>query len=136
MEPGKYDIKPMFGTGRKALLRGKPSNHIRSKTPGPGYYKHEDSKMKTLKTSPSVGIGLGKKSEVIRKYNAAIPGPGKYDTKNGFDVSDKQKIKAYRFSKDKRMKDKRFKTPGPGHYKIPCSFGFTAPYSGIENHFI
>ena len=136
LEPGKYDIKPMFGTGRKALLRGKPVYHNRSKTPGPGYYKQEYSKIKTLKTSPSYGIGLGKKTEVIRKSNAGFPGPGKYDQHNGFDVSDVGKIKAYKFSKDKRMKDKRFMTPGPGAYKLPCSFGFTAPYSGIDNHFV
>ncbi|MCQ2816452.1 MAG: hypothetical protein MJ252_04210 [archaeon] len=136
LEPGKYDIKSSIGSGRKALLRGKPKELPRCKTPGPGSYRYEDAKMRTLKKSPSYGIGIGNKTNIIRKDNKAYPGPGKYTLREGFDVSDKGKIKANTFAKDKRMKEIRFKTPGPGHYKLPCSFGYTAPYSGIENHYV
>lgn len=135
LDPGKYTIKQDFGNGRKALLRGKPKEYPRSKTPGPGSYKPEDSKKRILKRSPTYSMGLGKKTDIVRKYNVGMPGP-KYNPKTEFDVSDKKKINARTFGKEERMKLKRSMTPGPGRYKIPCSFGYTAPYSGLEHHYI
>ena len=137
LAPGYYTLKQDFGTsGIKMKLRGKPPDMKRAQTPGPDKYKHEDAKIKTLKAAPAYGIGKGKKTTVIRKDNKDYPAPGQYTLKHEFDVSDKKSIKAMTFPKSERMKVRRPKTPGPGQYQIPYSFGYTAPYSGIQNKFV
>ena len=138
LDPGYYNIKPDFGNNApKILLRGKPKEKLRSKTPGPGYYKQEEAKRKVLRKNPSSGIGIGNRMDFLKKKKKKfIPGPGKYnDKKSDFDVSDKGKIKALKWSKTPRMKNLRSKTPGPGFYKLPCSFGNVPSYSGIDNGF-
>ena len=55
----------------------------------------------------------------------------KYNIKSEFDVSDISKIKANKFSKSERMKNKVNNTPGPGAYHIPCSFGVVADYEKV-----
>ena len=138
LDPGYYNIKGDFGNNApKILLRGKPKEKIRSKTPGPGYYKQEEAKRKILRKNPSSGIGIGKRMDFLgTNKKKFIPGPGNYsEKKSDFDVSVQGKIKALKWSKTPRMKNIRSKTPGPVFYKLPCSFGNVPTYSGIDNEF-
>lgn len=137
LDPGHYNIKPDFGNNAvKVTLRGKPKEYKRAETPGPGNFHQDEAKKRIMKKSPSVGIGLGNKTDIIAiERKKIVPPPGKYDTKSDFDVSNKEKIKAYSFKKDVRFKGSRARTPGPGEYHLPCAFGNTPSYSGINNPF-
>ena len=134
--PKFYQIKPLFGNeGTRPTIRGKPKELKRVKTPGPGQYNVDVAFRKTLKNVPSVSFGLGKKldfTETAKKKN--VPGPI-YDVNSGFNVKDKNKIHSIKYIKTPKKKDKRFKTPGPGSYYIPCSFANTPSYQSINNKF-
>ena len=138
LDPGYYTLKGDFGNNApKILLRGKPKEKLRSKTPGPGAYQQEEAKRKVMRKNPSSGIGFGKRMDFLgTSKKKFIPGPGKYvERKSDFDVSDVKKVKALKWSKTQRFKSIRSKTPGPGFYKVPCSFGNVPGYSGIDNSF-
>ena len=131
-----YNIKPLFGNeGIKPLLKGRPKEKIRSVTPGPGQYEVDKAMRKTLKRGPVASFGYGKKvdfGEIAKKKN--VPGP-KYNVSSLFDVTDKNKIHTIKFIKKKKSKRKRFLTPGPGSYYIPCSFANTPLYQSINNKY-
>ena len=137
LAPGYYDYKPDFGNNAvKITLRGKPKEYKRAKTPGPGDFHHEEAKKRIMKKSPSAGIGLGNKTDIIAgTRKKKVPDPGAYETKTDFDVTNKEKIRTYSFIKDTRFKGPRSHTPGPGEYRVPCAFGNTPSYSGIDNKF-
>lgn len=124
LEPGKYDIGSSFGKGgTKPLLRGKPKDIKPFDVPGPGRYDSENAKIKTLRKNPTTCMGFGNRIDITAKEKKKnIPGC-QYEIKSEFDVKDKNKIKANTFAKDKRMKEIKNITPGPGAYHIPCSFG-------------
>lgn len=129
LEPGKYDIVSSFGKGgTKPLLRGKPKDIKPFEVPGPGKYDTENAKIKTLRKNPTTCMGFGNRIDITAKeIKKNIPG-FQYEIKSEFDVKDKNKIKAHTFAKDKRMKDIKNGTPGPGKYQIPCSFGVIPAY--------
>ena len=135
LDPAYYNIKETFGNVsfyNKPLIRGKPKNPIRNKTPGPGAYDTINSKKKTLKTEPKFSISKSNRSNIINhKINNVNIGPGKYKKINKFDRNNK----SFTFSKSQRMKIIRSKTPGPGFYNIPSSFAVTPDYVGIKNEF-
>ena len=131
-----YNIKSFFGNeGTKPLLRGKPKDIKKLKTPGPGEYDIDKSMIITSKKINGASFGYGKKIDfeyIARKKN--IPGP-KYNLTSEFDIKDKQKIHAIKYTKLKKRNKKRFVTPAPGNYSIPCSFANTPLYSKIDNKF-
>lgn len=124
LEPGYYEVKSTFGkSGTKPLLRGKPKDMKKLDVPGPGKYNNEQAKMKTLKKNPSTCLGFGNRTDITAKERKKdVPG-FKYEYGTDFDVSDVKKIKANTFQKSERMKTIENKTPGPGAYYLPCSFG-------------
>lgn len=132
--PQYYKIKPIFGTeGIKPTLRGRPKERKRLKTPGPGEYNIENAK--NTKNIRTTSLGYGNKLDftaVAKKKN--VPGPI-YNITSTFDVSDQKRIHTIKFTKNEKKKDKRFQTPGPGSYNIPCSFANTPYYQSINNKY-
>ena len=131
LEPGYYEIKSTFGKGgTKPLLRGKPKDMKKLDVPGPGQYNNDIAKNKTLKKNPSTCLGFGNRTDITAKEKKKdVPG-FKYEYGTDFDVRDKHKIKANTFQKSERMPKIDNKTPGPGAYYVPCSFGVTSDYHG------
>ena len=137
LAPGYYNIKPDFGNNAvKVTMGGKRKEILRSKTPGPGVYRQDEAQRRIMKKSPSAGIGLGQKTDILAaQKHKKVPDPGTYRATTEFDVSDKTKIKAFTFVKGKRFNAPRSHTPGPGKYRLPCAFGNTPSYSGITNKY-
>ena len=124
LEPGYYEVKSTFGKGgTKPLLRGKPKDLKKLDVPGPGKYDFDKAKNRTLKKNPSTCLGFGNRTDITAKEKKKDTPGFKYEYGTDFDVSNKTKIKANTFEKSERMPKFTNKTPGPGAYYIPCSFG-------------
>ena len=124
LEPGYYEVKSTFGKGgTKPLLRGKPKDMKKLDVPGPGKYDFDKAKNRTLKKNPSTCLGFGNRTDITAKERKKDTPGFKYEYGTDFDVSNKTKIKANTFEKSERMPKITNKTPGPGAYYIPCSFG-------------
>ncbi len=124
LEPGYYEVKSTFGKGgTKPLLRGKPKDMKKLDVPGPGKYDFDKAKNRTLKKNPSTCLGFGNRTDITAKEKKKDTPGFKYQYGTDFDVSNKNKIKANTFEKGERMPKITNKTPGPGAYYIPCSFG-------------
>lgn len=124
LEPGYYEVKSTFGKGgTKPLLRGKPKDLKKLDVPGPGKYDFGKAKNRTLKKNPSTCLGFGNRTDITAKEKKKDTPGFKYEYGTDFDVSNKTKIKANTFEKSERMPKITNKTPGPGAYYIPCSFG-------------
>jgi hypothetical protein len=124
LEPGYYEVKSTFGKGgTKPLLRGKPKDMKKLDVPGPGKYDFDKAKNRTLKKNPSTCLGFGNRTDITAKEKKKDTPGFKYEYGTDFDVSNKTKIKANTFEKSERMPKITNKTPGPGAYYIPCSFG-------------
>ena len=124
LEPGYYEVKSTFGKGgTKPLLRGKPKDMKKLDVPGPGKYDFDKAKNRTLKKNPSTCLGFGNRTDITAKEKKKNTPGFKYEYGTDFDVSNKTKIKANTFEKSERMPKITNKTPGPGAYYIPCSFG-------------
>ena len=134
--PGHYNIKhgqipngPMYSMGKK--LKKNKSVVM----PGPGNYNSIDIH---FPCEPKYSFGKEKRCEDnISKDNkekekdnkSGYPGPGKYD------VKDNLFTKGTYFSKDKRSKEKKIITPGPGQYKIPTAFDYINEYTRSKGIF-
>ena len=124
LEPGYYEVKSTFGKGgTKPLLRGKPKDLKKLDVPGPGKYDFDKAKNRTLKKNPSTCLGFGNRTDITAKEKKKDTPGFKYEYGTDFDVSNKTKIKANTFEKSERMPKITNKTPGPGAYYIPCTFG-------------
>ena len=124
LEPGYYEVKSTFGKGgTKPLLRGKPKDMKKLDVPGPGKYDFDKAKNRTLMKNPSTCLGFGNRTDITAKERKKDTPGFKYEYGTDFDVSNKTKIKANTFEKSERMPKITNKTPGPGAYYIPCSFG-------------
>ena len=137
LDPGYYEVRTntSFGKeGPKISIRGKPKELKRIETPGPANYDSVKAKNYTLKNNPSIGLGYGNKTDLIAREKKKNVPDCNYNY-NGFDVSNKSKIKTNTFSKAERMPKQKVNAPGPGSYHIPCSFANTPDYSGITNNF-
>lgn len=126
--PGKYDIQGVFGKGQgfsfnKCLKREKTSE-----IPGPGQYDDNVSFIKP--NHPKYKIGKSLNTSFIGTNDN--PGPGQYKYEES---SLKRTNRSHVFSKDRKFKDKSDYTPGPGQYKIPCSFRDVNDYSVIGGSF-
>ena len=98
--------------------------------PGPGKYDFDKAKNNTLRKNPATCLGFGNRIDITAKEKKKnVPG-FKYEYGTDFDVSNKTKIKASTFQKSERMPKVVNKTPGPGAYYVPCSFGVSSDYQG------
>ena len=86
------------------------------KFPGPGKY---DEKIANVKEkTPSWRIGTDKRETFYKVNDKRVgPGPGRYDIKTSH--SGPFVLMHSRFESKNKNK---LTTPGPGFYKIPCSF--------------
>ena len=128
---GNYNITKGIGGGPKYSMVGKGNPYgFSNKNPGPGQYNDTYGITKTK--NPSWKIGTSQRDDDLKRIKReGVPGPGMYE----FD--DRTKIKApnYAFGHEKRGQDKRSETPGPGQYKIPCSFDDVNEYTRQQGHF-
>jgi len=76
-------------------------------------------------------MGNSKRTPKItnQDINQNTPGPGMYNNGNT------GKAKSYKFALDKRMKDPKTLTPGPGQYKIPYSISLVPSYQLSQGNF-
>lgn len=105
----------------------KGSNQIKSMsiTPGPGQYNDNYNVVK----SSTVNTKFGKDLKIKDNVNSDIPGPGTY---NNLKLNNSQSVI---FSKDKKFKERKENSPGPGQYKIPCSIRDVNDYSVVNGNF-
>lgn len=127
--PGHYNVKngnipngPTYTIGQR-LKRSKSML-----VPGPGAY--DLLKIQDHPSEPKYSFGKEKrKSEIEEQIKVNFPGPCKYDIKvNNF-------TKGMSFNKEKRMKNNKVITPGPGQYKIPTSFNSLSEYARARGLF-
>ena len=127
--PGHYNINhgqmpngPMYSMGKKLIKKKK------SIIPGPGKYNSVEVH---FPCEPKYSIGKEKKCEDSNKQaiKDGFPGPGKYE------VKDNLFPKGIHFTKDKRVKEKKIATPGPGQYRIPCAFDYINDYTRSKGTF-
>ena len=107
-------------------------NQIYTTTPGPGYYNLNQGR---IPGGPVYTLAKKFKEKKLEENNKqaikdGYPGPGAYNVKNGSLFS-----KNVRFTKDKKFKDKKFVTPGPGQYKIPTAFDYINDYTRSKGVF-
>ena len=97
--------------------------------PGPGNYSVVNIH---FPSEPKFSMGKDKKLEENNKQalKDGYPGPGAYNIKDGSLFS-----KSVHFTKDKKFKDKKFVTPGPGQYKIPTAFDYINDYTRSKGVF-
>ena len=127
--PGYYNVKhgqmpngPIYSMGKK--LKKNKSMII----PGPGHYNAINIH---FPCEPKYSIGKEKKCEDNNKQaiKDGYPGPGKYN------VKDNLFPKGTHFTKDKRIKEQKFITPGPGKYRIPTAFDYISEYTRSKGIF-
>ena len=128
--PGHYNIKngnlpngPKYSMGQK--FKKKKKELV---LPGPGKYEVVSVH---FPTEPK--FSFGKEERKDDKLKTTIkddyPGPNKY--KQG----DSKFNNVGNFGKDKRYKEQKFVTPGPGTYKIPTAFDYIADYTRQSGNF-
>lgn len=126
--PGHYNIKngqipcgPHFSMAHK-LVKNKSML-----IPGPGNYNIAQIQ---FHSEPKWTIGKAKRSENNKEViKEGFPGPGRYN------VKDNLFPKGIHFTKDKRVKESKFVTPGPGKYKIPTAFDYINDYTRSKGIF-
>jgi hypothetical protein len=75
-------------------------------------------------------IGTSKKDDIYRELQRrGVPGPGMYDSKTGLGGPQ------YKFGSQKRNFYKTSEVPGPGQYRIPCSFSDVPRYLTVGGGF-
>ena len=128
--PGHYTINhgalpngPKYSMGKKLKKKKKEG------VPGPGKYNSVDVH---FPCEPKYSIGKEKKCEDNNKQaiKDGYPGPGRYNVKD-----DNIFTKGTHFPKDKRVKDKKIVTPGPGQYRIPTAFDYISDYTRSKGAF-
>jgi hypothetical protein len=92
--------------------------------PGPG--SHNPEKIPKIK---SPVYSMGSRYAAPKTFNSLVPGPGQY-------VNSAEKLKhsapSFGFGSSKRPElggSSKFKTPGPGSYKLPTKIGDTPEYA-------
>ena len=128
---GNYNISKGIGGGPKYTIVGKGNPlGIGNKNPGPGQYNDMYGVIKTK--NPSWKIGTSQRDDDLKRVKwEGVPGPGTYE------YYDKTKVKSpnYRFGTEKRGEVKKSDTPGPGQYRIPCSFDDINDYTREQGNF-
>ena len=127
--PGHYTIKngilpngPHYSMGKK--LKKKK----REEWPGPGKY---EAISVHFPTEPKFSFGKEERKDDKLKIivKDGYPGPNKYNQ------SDSKFNNVGNFTRDKRYKEEKYITPGPGQYKIPTAFDYLAEYTRQGGNF-
>ena len=127
--PGHYNIKignmpngPIYSMGKKLKKK------VKDNWPGPGKY---ESVSVHFPTEPKFSFGKEERKDDKLKAieKDGYPGPNKYKT------SDSNFNNVGNFTRDKRYKDQKFITPGPGQYRIPTAFDYLADYTRQSGNF-
>ena len=116
MTVGNLPNGPVYSMAKK-LKKPKKNDY-----PGPGKYEAINVH---FPTEPKFSFGKEERKDDKLKYieKDGFPGPNKYKT------SDSNFNNVGHFTKDKRYKDQKFITPGPGQYRIPTAFDYIADYT-------
>lgn len=110
--PGNYNSPSRIIEKNGYYMGEKLKTRDRDNNPGPGNYNPDD-KFSKLK-SPNCKIGSEKRGG-NNKYKESVPGPGNYKFYNPM----LDKGPHYGIGTEKRSKDLKSDTPGPGAYRIP-----------------
>ena len=127
---GNYDISKSIGGGPKYSMVGKGNiGGIGNKNPGPGQYNNSNA---IYRKNPSWKIGTSQRDDELKRVKReGVPGPGTYEyydrTKNA--------APRYKFGSEKRGYVQKSDTPGPGQYRIPCSFDDINDYTREQGRF-
>ena len=127
---GNYNISKNIGGGPKYTILGKGNTgDIKNKNPGPGQYNDSNA---IYRKNPSWKIGTSQRDDELKRIKReGVPGPGMYE----FDDRTKYNAPKYRFGSEKRGDLKKSDTPGPGQYRIPCSFDDINDYTREQGVF-
>ena len=123
--PGTYQpnaeiaLRPLskritFGVGERACFAN-------FRAPGPGAYKV--STRVIYPTVTTIRIATSSRNDTLNPYKTAGPGPAAYLTYS------QRLSQGGKFHKAKRRGiHSKSESPGPGAYKVPCTFAMTASY--------
>lgn len=122
--PGSYESKTKIGEAPKYGMRIKSATFKGDKNPGPGQYNPLALKVRTRPPSAVIGKGLRDFTN-----SETHPGPGRYTLlrKSGDGPS-------FSFGSAKKLKQDS-NVPGPGTYRLPCSFANVPTYLLQRNKF-
>ena len=127
--PGHYHSKygnipngPQFSMAKKLTKKKKDER------PGPGNYNIQ---YLHLPSEPKYTFGKEKRKDekIAQNTKDNFPGPSNYN------IKDTKFNEVGYFTKDKRYKESKFITPGPGAYKIPTAFDYLADYERQKGAF-
>lgn len=120
--PWSYNIPPKFGSeGPKPVLIGKSAEKELDLLPGPTTYA--PSFQTTLPRTPVLPLSTAPRLDRSSTGRRNIPGPGHYRLGNTLDGP------KFKFHRSKRVGlQLNESVPGPGSYRVPCSFANTARY--------
>ena len=120
--PGHYHSK--YGNipnGPQYSMAKKLPKKKKEERPGPGNYNiqylHRPSEPKY-----TFGKEIRKDEKIAQNTKDNFPGPSNYN------IKDTKFNDVGYFTKDKRYKENKFITPGPGAYRIPTAFDYLADY--------
>ncbi len=120
--PGSYSLKEKLGEGPKHSMRPRTAVVLRHGGPGPGQYT--PSKQPVLTRPPSAVMGSGVRGENFASVKCA-PGPGAYLQSEVI-----RKGPCYSFGGARPgTAGKAAAGPGPGAYRVPCTFATLPKYS-------
>ena len=122
---GNYNITKGIGNGPKYSMVGRGNTYgMNNQNPGPGQYN--DTYIITKIKNPSWKIGTSQRDDELKRIKReGVPGPGMYE----FDDRTRYKAPIYGFGHEKRGSSRKIDTPGPGQYRIPCSFDDVNSYT-------
>lgn len=118
--PGSYTAKERLGDGPKYAMRPRTAIVLKGgAVPGPGQYT--PSKQSVLMRPPSAVIGSGSRSNDFQSVRG-VPGPGSY-----IQSLIVKKGPSFSFA-GARVQGKNPLVPGPGTYRVPCTFASIPRY--------
>eukprot|EP00826_Nyctotherus_ovalis_P026725 TRINITY_DN2084_c0_g5_i1.p1 TRINITY_DN2084_c0_g5~~TRINITY_DN2084_c0_g5_i1.p1 ORF type:complete len:282 (+),score=22.18 TRINITY_DN2084_c0_g5_i1:608-1453(+) len=120
-DPATYRLPGLMGKAPKAVLSGKRPREKSEDIPGPGAYNPNHKAI--LETYPGIVVTTGAKMERDLRTCKDDPGPGAYG------VSSTLAGPRCKFGRAKKgSKSMTEFVPGPGAYKIPCTFARAERY--------
>ena len=127
---GNYDISKSIGGGPKYSMVGKGNiGGIGNKNPGPGQYNNSNA---IYRKNPSWKIGTSQRDDELKRVKReGVPGPGTYE----YYYRTKNAAPRHKFGSEKRGYVQKSDTPGPGQYRIPCSFDDINDYTREQGIF-
>lgn len=127
--PGMYTLRTNNTSGPKYSMSRKFNVKQKGCEPGPGQYNNLSKTY--YANDPKWTIGNSTREDEIKRIKREnYPGPGNYNAKVRRKNSNNIKI-----GTEKRSIHKENKDPGPGQYRIPCSFDDVNYYTRQQGQF-